>query len=1593
MASLQSLWALLSQLGLEPTALLSKAGEKAALHLGGKIATAAGKQASGAAKAILSYWANTVEASFPAYLADRLTERDAQERPAVIEAAFSDWVASRTAESAELSRLLFRLIYLRALIGHCTDLPVLADSQLDLDDVWVPQVLRHVSLESSRQRQPDHAKFSSLEDAVTAYGAPLVLLGDSGAGKSTQLRKMVLDISRRQLEMTDFEQLVSEPLPVYVQAKALMGDMGDLTTTVSHAISRELGLRLPFPLPGQFLDSRQPGAARSIFLVIDGLDEIALERRDSLVSSISQHADNFAIVLGSRSRLPQHGIVHVEIEEPTSEQANALLRKLTTELDKPEDVWADLPRNPLILTLAALLRHQAITSRATLYREFLIDRVSRSSNASLGDPRVGLRLLETCALTDLAVNVEHLTAALLPAEAIGLVRIRSAKRLLISTGVIREAGGQLGFIHESFHSFLKAEALARMHRPSPAPWGKVSPFREGWEVLGFMLEIWRRDGEEVAPALEGLLAFGEAGMRLVGQIASRDAGLPIHVMETIVAKWMHGDDDDWSPGYADGPVQQLGLLARHYECARTALRRIARDNWTFSHDAAYAACELARAGSEEEGQHFLTALSRKENALWDDRALAVDLLAELGATDQARSCGLELATDWPVDTVDSYIAWTRLASGLHKLGEKRMATRMLKQVETEIDDHFRLECLAETYAELGKPRKAKIAALRAFRTWEWSKRLSRGNERDAITLAHLLEQVSAKREAEFIRRNLEQVERKPLGDLVTMVRDWRQCNDKRLEAALELLKRQPEAGITALEVLLNDPNVEGYRRFAEVSRLLNSPARQTTIETLRRIALDEPWHRIACGSALVNAGEPKEGCALLAKVALEPGEELRDRVRALEHLAQSGRVDLAMAAFRRLFNAGAVDHAHLEEIEAALAYTAGWAEFLDACERLLSADDRRLRIKALAILVRAPRIPRGANRALSLLKQIAGDLDLDPETRVRALHELEDMDGDAIDLAIDITGHPDESMEAGLAAMEFLERRDDFYATDCGHDVVWDKKLSADQFIEAAHRFLSMASATEEDELGGWGRGIADTISGELIRIAADPSQPIERRLAAAGVVGREKSWRQRALRPALDAICNDEALSLRERLPAIHDLLDQEPAQYAHWRDLFWSDQIDRVEAAYACLTADINLRDAAAEFFHAALEQEDDLHLRVQIWKELVKLVEGAFAGKEAAKALRQISRTKEHRPDSELVAELLPLSKVALQEEEYRDLVAEVAVSEQLDAHAVAFAARELIEVGSEPLAIDLLRRQKMASIPNSANPHPYDYLLLLRVEASLGRSQEAIKALNALCADAKLKIADRALACRILSQLGGTRDANRHLEKMANRTKSLKDRLAVANGASAQHNWALARRVLLASKAEPQSLSERCQFASALAAAGLKGKAVAILKELDSRTHEFLWEGGLDLLFECGEHRLAQTICRDYLESAELNVDDCIEALGKLGDAGDGTAARQLLVELVRGQCCEALDLADVATTLHRLGFEAEARSILFDLAGRKGLSANSILWIADAMLGCNLPSTAASTLASIDEVALDANEKDWLARTKEEIRLATFVREI
>src|SRR5215468_3959513 len=113
MISIQSLWSLANQLGFDPAALLTKASEKVITHAGGKAATAVGQRVAGSIQAVLSHWKKQIDDSLPEYLRKRLDEIDEDQRPAIIEAAFVEWIQTHTNEAVELSRLLFRLVYLR----------------------------------------------------------------------------------------------------------------------------------------------------------------------------------------------------------------------------------------------------------------------------------------------------------------------------------------------------------------------------------------------------------------------------------------------------------------------------------------------------------------------------------------------------------------------------------------------------------------------------------------------------------------------------------------------------------------------------------------------------------------------------------------------------------------------------------------------------------------------------------------------------------------------------------------------------------------------------------------------------------------------------------------------------------------------------------------------------------------------------------------------------------------------------------------------------------------------------------------------------------------------------------------------------------------------------------------------------------------------------------------------------------------------------------------------------------------------------------------------------------------------------------------
>jgi hypothetical protein len=369
-----------------------------------------------------------------------------------------------------------------------------------------------------------------------------------------------LNQARAQLETTDFDQLLTEPLPVYIRAETLAQERVDLVTAITGVVSKEMALRLPFPVPPQFFDPRQAGAPRSLLTVVDGLDELSPEGQQDLVTKIKSHGETFSFIVASRSALTVSGFAQVEVEEPTPEQADALITKLTpSRAEHRRLVSVGLPRNPLILTLAALLDRQKISSRAALYREFVIDRLGRSPELSVREGQAGFKLLEACAglQSDLAERAEFLAAelGLLPDGLVGLARGRRAKALLLSTGIVRQDGERLTFIHESFRSHLRSEALAREYPPQAMPWRSISPYREGWETVAFTIEVWRRDGQDTASAIEDLLAFGEPGLRLIAQLAARDPDLPARAIDLAVAKWMYGREESWQHGLIDGPVQ------------------------------------------------------------------------------------------------------------------------------------------------------------------------------------------------------------------------------------------------------------------------------------------------------------------------------------------------------------------------------------------------------------------------------------------------------------------------------------------------------------------------------------------------------------------------------------------------------------------------------------------------------------------------------------------------------------------------------------------------------------------------------------------------------------------------------------------------------------------------------------------------------------------------------------------------------------------------------------------------------------------------------------------------------------------------------
>jgi hypothetical protein len=410
-------------------------------------------------------------------------------------------------------------------------------------------------------------------------------------------------------------------------------------------------------------------------------------------------------------------------------------------------------------------------------------------------------------------------------------------------------------------------------------------------------------------------------------------------------------------------------------------------------------------------------------------------------------------------------------------------------------------------------------------------------------------------------------------------------------------------------------------------------------------------------------------------------------------------------------------------------------------------------------------------------------------------------------------------MGAGIEAMEFLHDRDEFMALDGGDDVVWDKKLSPDEFIEAAHAYLSMMRHQSEADFTSLGEETCDIMVKALQDLAIDATQPIERRFAASRMKDLHEphnSWHD-PFWPGVEAICQDHATPIRLRLPAIRSVLRKDPTRIESWQAVLEGSEIGHMEVAYVYLAA--KRRDAALQHLHFALAEETDLHVRARILKELALLDEGSLAGRQAAEELSGAVKSDQvDAVDADLVKDLLLLSRAALSAGEFIDLAKATADHQGLDIHDIEPALMALTSCGAVTAVGAILdaRRSYLQRQLQTDGSAFYDLIHLYHLQAHLGERSEAAKALNDICSGSQFSISNRAFACRILSKIGRTADARARLRRLLTRATTCAEQLAIGCAAIDIHDWSLARRTFLDSaRSVSATPSERVECAQGLA----------------------------------------------------------------------------------------------------------------------------------------------------------------------------------
>lgn len=281
-------------------------------------------------------------------------------------------------------------------------------------------------------------------DGLADNGGRLSLVGGGGSGKSWQVRRAAMDAGARSTV-------------IYAEAKYFSGDVDRWLDAAIWAFSPVGAARVARL-------TRQLG--RQLVVVIDGLDELALEHRSKLheVAEALVHRRAAVVVLVGRdaAQLPQawaEAAVLCQLWRP--EQLATLSRGLT-DADLPEQVLAALrtPQDAALAANAARLLNSELPSAIDLFRAYV--RASCASEESYIGALILGRSLEELMRAELrtALAEEQVTRSLeVVAEQRGIRTTVLAD--FLKAPFIELSQGSISFAHTNFQAFFRAESILR----------------------------------------------------------------------------------------------------------------------------------------------------------------------------------------------------------------------------------------------------------------------------------------------------------------------------------------------------------------------------------------------------------------------------------------------------------------------------------------------------------------------------------------------------------------------------------------------------------------------------------------------------------------------------------------------------------------------------------------------------------------------------------------------------------------------------------------------------------------------------------------------------------------------------------------------------------------------------------------------------------------------------------------------------------------------------------------------------------------------------------------------------------------------------